>query len=166
MNATNVLAIVTAVATALTVGISLFSLQTARAAGAMAQETDRHERMPVLICPSSNGNTTVRNVGKGPALNIVIARGEEELASRDASEITFDQLARTSWSEPAHLQPIESGETTVYEWAGDLTVGLSYTDALGLPYTTLASRYGTKVFDGNAMSTLKLKKLTYPRRLS
>ena len=77
MNATTILAIATTVAAALTVVISVFSLRTARAAERMARDADRHERMPVLICPGSNGTTTVRNAGKGPALNIVIARAEE-----------------------------------------------------------------------------------------
>jgi hypothetical protein len=166
MNATDVLAIVSTVAAALTVGISLFSLRTARDAERTARDTDRHDRMPVLVCPSSGATITVRNVGKGPALNIAIARGEKKLAALDASEISFDRLAQTSWSNPAHLQPMESGETREYEWAGGIIVGLSYTDALGFPYTTLASQYGTKVFDGNAMSGLKLRDLTYPRRLS
>lgn len=165
MNATDVVAIVTAIAAALTVGISLFSLQTAKAAENMARDADRHERMPVLVCPSSGATIKVQNVGKGPALNIIIARAEEELALHDAADTSFDRLARTSWSDAAHLQPIESGETTVYEWAGGPVVGLSYTDALGFTYTTLASRYGTKVFDGNAMGGLKLKTLDYPHRL-
>jgi len=45
-------------------------------------------------------------------------------------------------------------------------VGLSYTDAPGLRYTTVASQYGTRVLDGNAMSELKLYSLAHPRRLS
>jgi len=137
-------------------------LLTARAAAKMAWDADRHERMPVLICPASNGATTIRNAGKGPALNIIIARAEENLASYDAADITFGELGQTSWSNPAHLRPIEPGETVEYEWTGHPIIGLSYTDALGFPYTTVASRYGTKVFDDNAMRTLKLSELNYP----
>lgn len=173
MNATDIVAIVTAVAAAFTVGISLFSLQnakdslrTARAAEAVARDADRHERMPVLVCPGSNGTTTISNVGKGPALNIVIAQAGEGLAACDARDVSFEQLTRATWSDAKHLQPMESGETRVYEWSGQPAFGLSYTDALGLPYTTFASRYGTKVFDGNAMSGLKLSGLAYPRWLS
>jgi hypothetical protein len=162
MNATLILAIATTVAAALTVVISVLSLRTARAAERMARDADRHERMPVLICPASNGTTTVCNAGKGLALNIVIARAEEKLASYDATDVTFDELAQASWSNPAHLRPIEPGETVKHEWTGQPIMGLSYTDALGFPYTTVASRYGTKVFDGNAIKTLKLSELDYP----
>jgi hypothetical protein len=161
VTATEVVAIASAIAAAITVGISLFSLQTARAAERTAQSADRHERMPVLVCPSSNGVITVRNVGKGPALNICMALADQNLASRDASEISFDELTQTSWSGSVHLAPLEAGEKGAYEWSGGPVVGLSYTDALGLAYTTLASRYGTKVFDGNAMHRLKLSDLPY-----
>lgn len=71
-------------------------------------------------------------------------------------------MNRTSWSGAAHLRPIEAGEEVVYNWPGGSVVGLSYTDALGVPYTTLASQFGTKIFDGNAMSELKLSDLDYP----
>jgi hypothetical protein len=173
MNATDIVAIVTAVAATLTVGISLISLQnardslrTARAAEAVARDADRHERMPVLVCPASNGTTTISNVGKGPALNIVIARADGGVTACDARDVSFAQLAQATWSDAMHLQPMESGETRVYEWSGQPAFGLSYTDALGIPYTTLASRYGTKVFDGNAMSGVSMSGLAYPRRLS
>lgn len=173
MNATDLVAIVTAVAAALTVGISLFSLQnareslrTARDAEAVARDADRHERMPVLVCPSSNKTTTVSNVGRGPALNIVVAHGDEELAAWDAADVSLERLSQTSWGNAGHLQPMEAGETRVYELAGQPVLVLSYTDALGFPYTTLSSQYGTKVFDGNAMGGLKLRGLAYPRRLS
>jgi len=158
-----VIAIVSAVSAAVTVGISLFSLQTARAAERTARSADRHERMPVLACPSSNGVITVRNVGKVPALNICMARAGQNLASLNASEVSFDQLTRTLWSDPVHLAPFEAGEKRIYEWPGGPVVGLSYTDALGCAYTTFSSRHGTKVFDGNAISGLKLSHLTYAR---
>jgi hypothetical protein len=61
---------------------------------------------------------TVRNVGKGPALNIAIARGGQELASRDALDLRLEDLSGTSWSNAVHVRPIEAGGQAVYNWAG------------------------------------------------
>ena len=166
MSAADVVAIATAVAALLTVGISLFSLQIARSAERTARNADVHGRMPVLVCPEGGASITIHNVGQGPALNIAIARAGDELASLDAQQVGFDELARSSRMNGAHLQPLEAGAVAVYEWAAGPVVQLSYTDALGLPYTTLSSRHGTKFYEGNAMNGLNLKDLPPARRLS
>jgi hypothetical protein len=167
MDAADVVAIVTAVATVFTVGISIFSLQTARTADRTARNADRHERMPVLISPRKSRTTIdVRNVGRGPAINIALAKGGEELAARDARSISFDELLRTSWSDHKHLQPMEPGEKRQYEWVIHSVAGLSYTDALGHPYTTLLSEFGTHVFEGNAMPELRFNDIDYADRHS
>jgi hypothetical protein len=164
MSAAEVLAVVTTGATAITVAVSVFSLQTARTAAQTARESDRRGRMPVLVCQTSTGPTVIQNLGSGPALNVAIARAGTELADLDALEVSFDQLERTTWAAGGHLQPIEPGTTVTYDWRGGRAIGLTYTDALGVPYTTLASTYGTKVFDGNAME-IPLRTLDYPDRI-
>ncbi len=164
MSVVDVLAVVTTGATAITVAVSIFSLQTARTAVRTAEDSDRRGRMPVLVCPTRNGSIVVQNVGTGPAINVAIARAGKELADRDALDVSFDELEGTSWSSGGHLQPIASGVTVAYKWLGGPAIGLTYTDALGVPYTTLASQYGTKVFDGNAIK-VPLRTLTYPRRV-
>jgi hypothetical protein len=116
MSAVEVLAIVTTGATAITIVVSVFSLQTARTAVQTAQESDRRGRMPVLVCPRTNGQTVIQNLGSGPALNVAIARAGAELSDRDALEVSFGQLESTSWSSAGHLQPIEPGKTVTYEW--------------------------------------------------
>lgn len=168
MDTADVLSLVTAVATIAAVAIALFSWLTARDAQRLGESADRHARMPVLVSPQSGSTTTIANIGNGPALNIAIAWAGEELKNRDAKDITFDQLALTSWDEKSqgHLQPMAAGETRVYKWSAGSVAGFTYTDALGNYYTTLASTYGTRVFEGNAMPNRNLSTMKYPDRLS
>jgi hypothetical protein len=70
MSAADITAIVTAGATAITVLVSLFSLQVARKADRTTEKSDRHERVPVLVCPSNQWRIFVHNVGKGPASSV------------------------------------------------------------------------------------------------
>ena len=130
-----------------------------------AQAADRHGRMPVLI-PSVDldaGTVTVRNIGRGPAMNVVLARGRGELLTVDASSIDLGKRQyRDSWEGHVHLHAIESGRDRTYPYAGGPVLGLSYTDALGHPYTLLSSVFGTKVVDRQAMNHPSLKDLGRP----
>jgi hypothetical protein len=134
-----------------------------------ARAAERHGRMPVLIPQpfKEKGvpSIRIRNIGNGPALNIVIATVTGELATRDVRGIRLVGLKhRGQWSRYAHLQPIEAGSERCYRWNYDRAVGLSYTDALGKAYTLLTSAYGTKVFDRAAMPHDPLNELDYPER--
>src|SRR3984957_5944794 len=126
-----------------------------------AKAAERHGRMPVLIPQplreAEVSKIRIRNIGNGPALNIVIATGTGELATQDIRHIRLSRRKHGSmWSGYAHLQPIAAGSGK--------GVGLSYTDALGKPYTLLTSAYGTKIVDGAAMPHPLLNELRYPQR--
>lgn len=132
-----------------------------------AQAADRHGRMPVLI-PSVDlgaGTVTVRNIGRGPAMNVVLAHGRGELLTVDASSIDLGKRQyRQSWEAHIHLHAIEPGRDRTYPYVGGPVLGLSYTDALGDPYTLLSSVFGTKVVDGQAMDNPSLNELGPPAR--
>src|SRR5262245_58166089 len=101
--------------------------------------------MPVLVpqSPIPPDRITIRNIGEGPALNVVIAHARDDLARRDALDIDFSEARyRTMWHELRHLEPIEAGGSRSYRWVVEEAVGLTYTDALGASYTTLAGPRG------------------------
>jgi hypothetical protein len=166
VDAADVVAIVTVAATVMTVGVSLFSLQVARTAERTAANADRHEHMPVLVCPSKGGGRiAVHNVGTGPALNIAIARGNDVLADRDALSVSRQEMTETAWSDHQHLQPMEAGEKRRYQWVDHAIAALTYTDALGQPYTTLLSKNGTQVFKDMAIPRPSFADMDYAKRL-
>jgi hypothetical protein len=142
--------------------ISLFSFVVNNRA---AQSADRHGRMPVLI-PGPGleaGTVTVRNIGRGPAMNVVLARGQGELLTVDASRIALGRRRyRSSWEGHIHLHAIEAGRTRTYRYESGPVLGLSYTDALGHDYTLLSSVFGTKVVDRRAMAHASLDELGPP----
>jgi hypothetical protein len=87
------------------------------------------------------------------------------LATQDIRNIRLSRRKHGSmWSGYAHLQPIAAGSERCYQWDWEKAVGLSYTDALGKPYTLLTSAYGTKIVDGAAMPHPLLNELRYPQR--
>src|SRR3984885_7242558 len=134
-----------------------------------AKAAERKGRMPVLIPQplreAEVSKIRIRNIGNGPALNIVIATGTGELATQDIRHIRLSRRKHGSmWSGYAHLQPIAAGSERCYQWDWEKAVGLSYTDALGKPYTLLTSAYGTKIVDGAVMPHPLLNELRYPQR--
>jgi hypothetical protein len=134
-----------------------------------AKAAERHGRMPVLVpqpfIEAEASKIRIRNIGNGPALNIVIATGTGELATQDVRDIRLSRRRHgRMWRGYAHLQPIAAGSERCYLWDWDKAVGLSYTDALGKPYALLTSAYGTKLFDDAAMPHPLLNELRYPQR--
>jgi hypothetical protein len=120
-----------------------------------ATQAERHGRMPVLVVSTySLAGITVRNLGRGPALNILLATGPEELGRADAMTAKLAPHRR-SWANFKHLRPIEAEDKLdvpyPVEFSADrlAALGLRYTDALGKFYTVLSSPFGTKVFDGS-----------------
>lgn len=145
--------------------VSVISFEVNRRA---ANAAERHGRMPVLIpelqrSPDDVGIVTIRNIGKGPALNIVFANASGELATVDAARIRLSRRKhRDCWSGYMHLQPIAAGAERRYQLDFETAVGFSYTDALGSRYTLLAAEYGTKVVGFAAMPHPPLNELDYP----
>ena len=130
-----------------------------------ARRAERHGRMPVLIpvSPIDEHRITIRNVGNGPAVNVVIAHAAAELATEDALDIDLSESRyRTMWGDQRHLEPIDPAAERSYPWNWRGAVGLTYTDALGTHYTTPASAYGTKVVDGRWVPKRKLRRVPFP----
>jgi hypothetical protein len=145
-----------------------------RASGA----AERHGRMPVLILQSvldqggSRGLVGVRNIGSGPALNIVIATATGALATADAQRIRVfprwqaRRRHRGDWTGHRHLHPIAVGAERWYRWDHAAAIGLCFTDALGKPYTLLTNEFGTKIVDGVVMEHPPLSRLSYPEQVT
>lgn len=140
---------------------------------------ERHGRMPVLILQSvldqsgSRGTVGIRNIGSGPALNIVIATATGALATADAQRIRVfprrqaRRRHRDDWTghRHLHLDPIAVGSERWYRWDHDAAIGLCFTDALGKPYTLLTNEFGTKIVDGVVMEHPPLRRLSYPEQV-
>jgi hypothetical protein len=129
--------------------VALISFEVNRRA---ANAAERHGHMPVLTPQIEENALVIRNVGNGPALNIVLADATGVLATTDLRETRVSLHAHSgNWENFRHLRPIPPRAEHRYDWAFKGALGLTYTDALGDNYTVLASRYGTKIIDGVGM---------------
>jgi hypothetical protein len=131
-----------------------------------AEQAERYSRMPVLLVksPVQRGLLTIQNVGKGPALNIVLADPSGDLLEADALDIDLsNDRYRDSWNRFHHLEPIGAGAERTYQWPNRGGLGLTYTDAFGTFYTTFSSKYGTKVVPERVIHRPELHTLEYPR---
>jgi hypothetical protein len=146
--------------------VSLVSFEVNRRAASAAE---RHGRMPILVpqpiadaAGQAPSRMVIRNIGNGPALNIVMADATGTLAKEDVRSIRLSRSKhRTLWSGYKHLRPIPAGAEASYKWTWKEAVGLSYTDALGSAYTLLTSAYGTKVVEGAIIPHQSLNALDY-----
>ena len=130
-----------------------------------ARDAERHGRMPVLVARGVGPAIGIRNIGNGPALNVVVAHATGEVATRDALAVELDRHQDDgTWFGHMHLQPVSTGAEQWYAWSWGSTraIGVTYTDALGHPYTVVSSRFGTKVVDSFEMSHPSLAELDYP----
>jgi hypothetical protein len=129
--------------------VSLISFEVNRRA---ANAAERHGRMPVLAPQIEKNALVIRNVGNGPALNIVLADATGDLATTDLRKIRVSLHSHDgNWENFRHLRPIPPRTEHRYSWVYKGALSLAYTDALGGNYTVLASKYGTKLIDGMAM---------------
>ena len=124
---------------------------TANSARLTAEAADRHARMPVLSPYFDNlhpGMLFIRNVGNGPAINIMLADGKPILTETDLREVPLALLGEAdSWYNHRHLRPIPPSAERRYPWTYKNALGLTYTDALGAPYTLATSPHGTRIID-------------------
>ena len=139
----------------LAVVVSAVSFEWNRRAAAstlrIAEAADRHARMPVLtpyVDGRHGGVLFIRNVGNGPALNIMLADGKPILTETDLREASHALLGEAgTWYNHRHLRPIPPGAERRYQWNYQGAVGLTYTDPLGAPYTLVTSPHGTMIID-------------------
>ena len=95
------------VVSAIAVLIALISFEVNRRA---ANAAERHGRMPVLTPQIEENALVVRNVGNGPALNIVLADATGVLATTDLRETRVSLRAHSgNWESFRHLRPIPPG---------------------------------------------------------
>lgn len=90
---------------------------------------------PVLIYEYS-GETgwILRNVGKGPALNVLVAQKQPQ----------------ASWFNPVRVPPLAAGSSFVPTWLGHVNttgLGATYTDVDGRKYSSTAGNDLTEVHD-------------------
>ena len=124
---------------------------------------ERRQRMPVLSTELGPGTLTIRNIGAGPAVNIALAGAKGKLASEDLRmmRLTRRALADDWESVQWHLRPIPPGDQRRYHWNWSGALGLSYTDALGAPYTLVTSGHGSRVVDRAIMPDVGFPKMKY-----
>jgi hypothetical protein len=81
----------------------------------------------------------IRNIGKGPALNLVVSvRGKE-----------------SKWSYPVSVPSLRDGTDFTLAWIGMLNtwmLGATYSDFEGRPYTTISQHDGVKIEPGHVLS--------------
>jgi hypothetical protein len=137
-----------------------------------SQAADRHARMPIVIpqvyeMPGGALRVKVRNIGKGPAVNVVIADALGELATTDVRHVRLSRYKNKShWGVPRHLERIPDGAELEYPWDSQSyqgALGLSYTDVLGSPYTLLTSKFGTRAANDAIIPHAPLNELKYPQ---
>ncbi len=112
-----------------------------------SRQTERRGRMPVLVLfPEESGFWLVENIGKGPALNIVIAQGRGSEGNMRPIDLHAEDATGEVWCNPIHLRPLSAGAKQLVPWRfGTSGVGIVYTDALDHVYTTKTSSDGTVV---------------------
>jgi len=117
-----------------------------------ATAADRRGRMPVLVMErlavdeAGRNHILLKNVGNGPALNIIFGLAEEV---EGAGTKQLHKRVPERWFSPLHLHPIPpDGDLDVAHPETSNVLGATYTDALGNKYTVKTSQYGTKVVEG------------------
>ena len=78
----------------------------------------------------------IRNVGKGPAMNVLVAKKEPN----------------ADWFDPVRVPAIAVGSTFAPKWLGHLNtkgLGILYEDTTGRPYTSVTGNDLTKIETGH-----------------
>lgn len=112
-----------------------------------ARRAEERTRAPVLVTRRNANGIVVENVGRGPALNVILAQLDE---SAEGGEGVSPLLAPAeNWISPIHLVPIAAGDTAeCFVGATRDFIGVCYTDFLGKEYTTTSGPTGMKIREG------------------
>jgi hypothetical protein len=134
--------IISAVAVLVSVVSFLFSYRA-------SQRAERRARMPVLCLFPGEAGWQVRNVGNGPALNIIIAQGRGSKQNKDLINLGEGVVSSEVWLNPVHLRPMSAGDIQSVPWKYQTSgIGISYRDSLSFPYTMKTSKIGSSVMEG------------------
>ena len=104
--------------------------------------------MPVLVFewdPQAN-QWVLRNVGSGPALNIIVAQGK---APPSRSGILLQRGVHEPWFNPVQLPPLAKDAHFPLQWIVEESgLGATYADAMGAIYTAKCGADRSVTFDG------------------
>jgi hypothetical protein len=111
--------------------------------------------MPVLAFGRRyrNEGFFVSNVGKGPAMNIVVAQGRAH--HRDSIRLS-KRGGSEEWFSPIHLTPIPPGESVHVPWDAGKDLGMYYTDIFAKRYSVKATSDGMRLFEGVRLPRWKM----------
>jgi hypothetical protein len=125
------LILVTLSATALVISIFTFALNYGH-----MQRTAPLNRKPVLMFEyAGDRGWVLRNVGSGPALNIIVAQNR----------------VRGEWFNPMRVPPLSKDGEVVLKWLGHVNTtgfGATYTDSENFAYTSMCGNDLSSVYEG------------------
>jgi hypothetical protein len=102
----------------------------------------RAEFRPVVaIVYTDESGWVIRNVGSGPALNIVVAQ-------------SWDSGKDREWSEPVRVPPLASGGEFHLHWIGHSNVraiGAAYSDFEGRSYSSICEDDHSRAIEGRTL---------------
>ena len=116
-----------------------FSLVTFGFTYSLSARTATTSVRPVLVFEYTEPDGwSVRNVGSGPALNVLIAHKNEG----------------DSWQKPVRIPPLQKDGKLQLRWLGTLnvrTIGANYSDVTNRPYSSTCTDDLSRTFDGNEL---------------
>jgi hypothetical protein len=113
-----------------------------------SQRAERRARMPVLCLFPGDVGWQIRNVGNGPAINIIIAQGRGSKQGNRLINLGKGVASSETWLNPIHLRPMSAGDIQSVPWKYQTSgIGISYTDSLSFAYTMKMSEVGSRVME-------------------
>lgn len=109
----------------------------------LARQTVATSVRPVLVFQyDPNDGWTLRNVGNGPALNVLIALKTDDLAD---------------WTEPMRIPPLsKDGQFSLQRWAvywRSRTLGATYSDIQERVYSTTCTNDLSEIHEGGVLKS-------------
>jgi hypothetical protein len=146
------------VTTIISVGAILISVATFWLTKRSSDTAERRTRMPIVVIFPDTDSWAWRleNIGKGAALNLVIAQGCRDggmpITLNDDDVGVDGRAPGEHWCNPIHLRPMSAGGVQIVPWPfEDTGVGIGFTDALGREYTVRTCTSGSSLFERRGM---------------
>lgn len=123
----------------ISVAAFVFSLVSFSLAYALSTRSATTSVRPVLVFEyTQQEGWSIRNVGTGPALNVLVAGKDEG----------------SDWRSPVRIPPLQRDGRFLLSWIGHpniRTLGASYTDIEDRPYSSSCTDDLSKVYEGNRL---------------
>jgi hypothetical protein len=114
-----------------------------------SRDADRKSRMPVLVFEYTfDSGWLLRNVGSGPALNILVAQAP------GGRFRPCDEEIDSGWKRPVRIPPLPRGGECSLHWVAHITkasLGATFTDFDGHAYTVTCRNDLSQVCSGRRM---------------